>query len=193
MTAVRRYPGSRPFQDNELDRLLFWGREQEKSAFLHLILAEDLVLLYAKSGMGKTSLLHAGILQPLRDREYFPVMLRLNGPQRDPVISIQEQVREHASRWGIEMEGGEQVQEHLWLFLHDLKLWQGDILLTPILIFDQFEELFTVNSEAQRRKFISHFADLACKHIPETFRDMGGSWRLEKIPPLKMVLSMRED
>jgi predicted ribonuclease YlaK len=80
MTTARRYPGSRPFQDNDLDRLLFWGREQEKSTLLHLILAEDLVLLYAKSGMGKTSLLSAGILQQLRVKEYFPVLLRLNDP-----------------------------------------------------------------------------------------------------------------
>jgi tetratricopeptide (TPR) repeat protein len=193
MTTARRYPGSRPFQDNALDRLLFRGREQQKIALLHLILAEDLVLLYAKSGMGKTSLLNAGILEQLREKEYFPVMLRLNDPQRDLVISIQEQVREHASTRGVEVESGEQFQKHLWLFLYDLKLWQGDVLLTPVLIFDQFEELFTVNSEAQRQKFISHFADLACKHVPDTLRDIGGSGRLEKIPPLKMVLSIRED
>ena len=81
MTITRRYPGSRPFADNDLDRLLFKGREHEKKALLHLILAEDLVLLYAKSGMGKTSLLNAGILEQLRDEEYFPVVLRLNDPR----------------------------------------------------------------------------------------------------------------
>ena len=60
MSTLSRYPGSRSFQDTDVDRLLFYGREHEKGALLHLVLAQDLVLFYAKSGTGKTSLLNAG-------------------------------------------------------------------------------------------------------------------------------------
>jgi len=49
----RRYPGTRPFQDTEIDRLLFRGREEDLDRFLHLVLAERLVVLFSKSGMGK--------------------------------------------------------------------------------------------------------------------------------------------
>ena len=47
-----RYPGVRPFGDGEIQRRLFRGREDEKYELLQLILAERLVLVYARSGIG---------------------------------------------------------------------------------------------------------------------------------------------
>ena len=38
-----RYPGSRPFQDTSIDRLLFFGRDKEKIALLDKVLAQRLV------------------------------------------------------------------------------------------------------------------------------------------------------
>ena len=83
---VHRYPGSPPFGDSELDRLLFRGRAREIDEVLHSILSYDLLLVYAVSGMGKTSLLTAGVLEPLRERGYFPVIVRAQQP-RPPVAS----------------------------------------------------------------------------------------------------------
>ena len=54
---ANRYPGSPPFGDTEVDRLLFRGRAAETDEVLHSILSYDLFLVYAVSGMGKTSLL----------------------------------------------------------------------------------------------------------------------------------------
>lgn len=68
MDKAYRYPGSHPFRDTELDRQLFFGRDQEREALKHLILSERLVVLFAKSGMGKTSLLNAGVFSGLRAR-----------------------------------------------------------------------------------------------------------------------------
>ena len=48
-----RYPGSPPFGDSELDRLLFRGRTQEIDAVLHSILSYDLLLVYAVSGSAR--------------------------------------------------------------------------------------------------------------------------------------------
>ncbi|MCK5313457.1 MAG: hypothetical protein KAJ62_15180, partial [Desulfobacteraceae bacterium] len=67
-----RYPGSRPFTDTHVDRRLFFGRGDEKQSFFHMALAEKLVVIYAKSGMGKTSLLNAGIMKELRAEHYLP-------------------------------------------------------------------------------------------------------------------------
>lgn len=59
--ADYRYPGFRPFYDNDIDRHLFFGRDKEKEALLYKGLADNLVVLYARSGLGKTSLLNAGL------------------------------------------------------------------------------------------------------------------------------------
>src|SRR5688572_16924328 len=79
---VHRYPGAPPFGDSELDRLLFRGRTREIDEVLHSILSHDLLVVYGVSGLGKTSLLTAGVLERLRERDYFPVLIRVNSPGR---------------------------------------------------------------------------------------------------------------
>jgi tetratricopeptide (TPR) repeat protein len=192
MSGHRRYPGSSSFQDEELDRLLFWGREQEKSALFHLILAENLVLFYAKSGCGKTSLLNAGIFQQLRDKEYYPLLIRLNDLDQDPIRSILDQVLAHEAR-GIEIEQHENGYDHLWRFFSGLRLWRGNVLLTPVVVFDQFEELFTINTEERRQRFLEQFSDLTRRQVPETVDPEGTTDASVRSPAPKIVLSMRED
>jgi hypothetical protein len=46
-----RYKGTTPFQDLDLDRRIFFGRDRESRSLLSLVLAERLVVLFAKSGM----------------------------------------------------------------------------------------------------------------------------------------------
>ncbi len=55
-----RYPGPQSF--TEEDEQLFYGRNRETKALYDLIMVQPLVVLFAKSGMGKTSLLQAGII-----------------------------------------------------------------------------------------------------------------------------------
>ncbi len=57
MTDIRkRYPGAQPFPDNDFSRRTFFGRERAAVALTDQILASRLVVVYAKSGLGKTSL-----------------------------------------------------------------------------------------------------------------------------------------
>src|SRR5512136_328508 len=57
------YIGPRPFQRGE--RRNFYGRTREARDLLALIKAERVVLFYAQSGAGKTSLLNAQIIPEL--------------------------------------------------------------------------------------------------------------------------------
>ena len=192
METATRYPGSRPFQDIELDRLVFFGREGEKHTLFHTILAEDLVLVYAKSGVGKTSLLNAGILEDLRQADYFPVPLRLQGGS---LTKLQDQVREQARQDAIEIQENETSCDDLWHFFREVEFWKGDTLLTPVLIFDQFEELFSVCSNEERRKFIEAFFYLTHRRLPQRFLKCGDAVDIahEKTPLFKLVIAMRED
>jgi WD40 repeat protein/TPR repeat protein len=190
-----RYPGARSFQDDEVDRKLFRGREKEQDALLHLVLAEDLVVVFAKSGMGKTSLLNAGLMEPLREEGYLPMSVRLNDPKAGPFRTLYDGIAEATRQQEIEHIPGDETT--LWHFFKTLELWRGDSLLTPVLILDQFEELFTLQSPEGRGAFIDQLADLVRGKAP---RDLGenrghedGRRLSPTSPSVKVVLSVRED
>ncbi len=60
------YRGLASFGDSPLDALLFFGREREREAIVANVLAGRLTVLYGPSGVGKSSLLRAGVAQQLR-------------------------------------------------------------------------------------------------------------------------------
>src|SRR5262245_44680364 len=51
----------------------FHGRDEEATELLRLIRLAPLAVLYAKSGLGKSSLLQAGLFPMLRDEHYLPI------------------------------------------------------------------------------------------------------------------------
>ena len=65
-TLPSPFKGLAPFQDTELDALLFFGREREREIVLANLLASRLTVLYGASGVGKTSLLRAAVAHSLR-------------------------------------------------------------------------------------------------------------------------------
>jgi hypothetical protein len=66
------YVGPRTF--SEADRSLFFGREREARDLTARIISERLLLFYAQSGAGKSSLLNARVIPRLRDVEGFQVL-----------------------------------------------------------------------------------------------------------------------
>ena len=188
-----RYPGARAFQDSELDRKLFFGRDRESDTLLHLILAEAMVVVYGKSGVGKTSLLNAGVLARLRAEGYLPLRARLNDLSRNPFQQVLDGVVTAAEAAGVEYSAGR--KDTLWGFFHTLELWKDDTLLTPVLILDQFEELFTLRDVTTRRPFVAHLSALL--RGPESDERDSASQRDHarpaKPPPAKVVFSIRED
>ena len=55
MSTQSRYPGVRPFETRE--RPLFFGRARDVADLYDLLLLEKLLVLFGKSGYGKSSLL----------------------------------------------------------------------------------------------------------------------------------------
>lgn len=217
--AAYRYPGSRPFHDTELDRKLFWGRARESHALLHLVLAEKLVVLFARSGMGKSSLINAGILEPLRERRYLPLTVRVNDPEGGPLHSVYKDVEEGLHRAGVALctvPGGRlegqyelslddalpprgELAAHcvrravpLWLFFKEAEIWRGDVLCEPVLVCDQFEELFTLQTADRRAEFIDELAALVRERMASA-APAGAPAEELKGPSLKVVLALRED
>jgi tetratricopeptide (TPR) repeat protein len=191
-----RYPGIRPFYDNDIDRRLFFGRDTEKETLLHKILADNPVVLYARSGLGKTSLLNAGLSQALRDREFIPLKVRFNDPGLDPVQWIYAGIKEIAKQKSIEIEIGEKAT--LWQYFKTTYFWSdSNKMLTPVLILDQFEEFFTLYSPGVRKGFIRQLADVVNNKVPASLLKSvkpGEPLPYGDNPPnVKIIISIRED
>ncbi len=181
------YVGPRPYERQ--DRANFYGRNREARDLLALILAERVVLFYAQSGAGKTSLLNAQVI-PALEEEGFDVlpMVRVGSavpPGVDPqavdnvfVFSALMGLAEGVSLGKI---GADELANHtLASFLLQMFPEQEDGLAEqpPILFFDQFEELFTThrNRWQDARAFFEQLRDA-----------------LQALPSLGVVFAMRED
>jgi WD40 repeat protein len=68
-TPVSPFKGLAAFEDSELDSLFFFGRERERAVLVANLLAARLTVLYGESGVGKSSLLGAGVMRELRALE----------------------------------------------------------------------------------------------------------------------------
>lgn len=193
--ASRRYKGTAPFQYNSVDRRTFFGRDHEIRSLLSLVLAERLVVVFGKSGTGKSSLINAGLVGPLAERGYLPLTLRLSSAD-GPVAGVLDGVRAAAQAAGVEIMGGDATD--LAAFFRTAEFWSDSYdLLQPVIILDQFEELFTLHGPSRRREFIAQLAEIvrwrsergrsAAVALPAT---AAASVSASK---LKVVLSLRED
>jgi hypothetical protein len=187
---LHRYPGAQPFGDNELSRRTFFGRDPVSVALTDQILASRLVVVYAKSGLGKTSLLNAGVAPRLREAGYLPLFVRVNDIRRGPLVSVYEGIRAEASRQHVEYVEGEKTS--LWAFFKSAEFWREDFLLTPVLILDQFEEMFTLQTCDAREQFLSQLAYLV-RGIPPPSPPEIETTMTQAAPAIRVVLSLRED
>src|SRR5579863_812266 len=190
METLHRYPGAQPFRDDEFSRRTFFGREPASVALTDQILANRLVIVYAKSGLGKTSLLNAGVAPRLREGNSLPLFVRVNDIKNGPMHSVFEGVKAEAERQQIEYNPGDTTS--LWSFFKTVEFWRNDILLTPVLILDQFEELFTLQSQEAREEFLSELGYLI-RGIAPPSQPKSESPSSEGPPTIRVVLSLRED
>src|SRR5574342_21990 len=87
-TSPNPHVGPRPYQREEGN--LFFGREREARDLISLVLSERLVLFYAMSGAGKSSLINTRLVPGLEEKgfEVLPVA-RVSGlPQNAPVDNL---------------------------------------------------------------------------------------------------------
>ncbi len=187
------YIGPRPYRREDRDN--FYGRNREARDLLAKIIAERVVLFYAQSGAGKSSLLNTKIIPALEEEEgfhvlpkarvgseipagidpaavdnvfVFSVMLTLVGEDIDPQTLLAHTLASFLkTRYPQAKES--QPEEEEWI----------DDQSTPLfLIIDQFEELFTTHQERwqEAQGFFTQVREA-----------------LETLPNLGVVFTMRED
>ncbi|HZF11572.1 MAG TPA: hypothetical protein VFE33_22515 [Thermoanaerobaculia bacterium] len=195
----------------EEDQKLFFGRSQETEEFLRLIRRDTLSVLFARSGLGKTSLLRAGVIPRLRQEGFLPITVRLSyaASAPPPGRQILEATLAAAAETGIDVEQADESsltsypvdrRETLWEFFHAHRFWgQRNDPVVPVLILDQFEELFTLARQGPYMEELRmELADLAENRMPQTVERRLGETaeRLAfdtQAQNYRMVLSLRED
>ncbi len=162
----------------EETRSYFHGRGEEVAELARRVQRKLLTVLFGQSGLGKTSILRAGIVPRLRPEGYCPVYVRIDYSPESPPPSeqIKEAIFRATQESGTWTQPGSAVAgESLWEFLHhrDDALRDGaGKPLVPLLIFDQFEEIFTLAQadDAGRKRaaqFIEDLADLVENRPPK--------------------------
>jgi WD40 repeat protein len=196
------WPG--PDAYDEASRDFFKGRGAEAAELLRLIRVAPLTVLYSKSGLGKTSLLQAGLFPLLRREHYLPVPLRLDFAQATvtpPLEQVMQRLTASLTAARADFPPPESG-EGIWEFLHrrDAEFWSPDNFpLVPVLIFDQFEELFSrTGGNAQLiRKVFNDLADLIENRIPAEVASETAGARRSRLDLLtqhyRVLLSFRED
>jgi len=190
-----RYPGIHSFTADEQD--LFFGRDREKKELYRLISLNEAVVLFGKSGTGKTSLLQAGVGPMLAERRLQPVKLRLNNTHQPVSRQLFEQLND-----GDYLPLRTPDTLSLWEYCKLFEYYPGGERFAPVLLLDQFEELFTLyhdKPEAQH-DFIGQLAEVLNHKTPahvleaaKAVADETERARLLAPPQVNIVISIRSD
>jgi formylglycine-generating enzyme required for sulfatase activity len=194
-----RYPGPNSFEDTEVDRHRFFGRDKERNEIVNKVLSVNLLVLFGKSGLGKTSLLKAGVYPRLRERKMLPLLVRVNRHDATPVTIVTEAIEEACKAQGIEFTHGD--RSGLWEYFKTTVFWHDNALWTPVLVLDQFEEIFTLQDADARRAIARELGELVGGGLPErirlrkrALRERGVSLGFSDAPPeVKLIVSLREE
>jgi hypothetical protein len=164
----------------EETRAYFYGRDEEVAELARRVQRKLLTVLFGQSGLGKTSILRAGLVPRLRGHGYCPIYVRIayGEDAPEPAEQIKAAIMQNARRSGQWTQVGVAVAgESLWEFLHhrdDVLRDESGATLIPLLIFDQFEEIFTLAQSdefgrARAARFIAELADLVENRPPKAF------------------------
>jgi hypothetical protein len=129
----------------------FFGRQSETQILLSDILVSRLVVLFAQTGTGKTSLINAGVRPLLEKRDYKHVFIRT---RNDPAESARAELSAYLE---VERLDGDTLPDQLeWA--------QQQVTRPLVLFFDQFEEFFlqapSRDSKQRMRQFVLDIAEL---------------------------------
>ncbi|MEO6718903.1 MAG: AAA family ATPase [Ferruginibacter sp.] len=174
-----RYPGTKPFEANEYK--LFKGRGEDIQKLQELISLQNLIVLYSRSGLGKSSLLNAGLVNKFREEPgIVPLFVRFGAyykgaapaPRERLIQIITEEYHQDFNTFLFKkLIPQEQVTMHLlWYLFKSLQICDPS-KETFVIIFDQFEELFTY-PESEIEIFKKELSELLFVTVPQQLRNV---------------------
>lgn len=171
--SIYRYPGPEPFRYDQQE--IFFGRGNDIERLKELVGAKQQTLLYGKSGLGKSSLIEAGLIPGLmREGEVLCIRVRLGvglgSHTPTPCKSIHAALDKNLNDSIPDTFLSRIIADEgsLWFHLKALALAQK-IPDRIVLVFDQFEELFS-HPEESVFEFKQQMADVLYRVVPLRFR-----------------------
>jgi hypothetical protein len=200
------WPGLEAYR--EADKEFFHGRIEESDELLRSVLRAQLTVFFGKSGLGKTSLLQAGLFPRLREQSVIPIYIRLAFSPDRPSLNAQVKnaISKAAAAMSLEAPPAKE-NETLWEYFHrqEADFWnERNQIMVPVLVFDQFEEIFTKGrGDANRVKaseaFLVELGDLIEGRPPATLKEYldanpqeAGRFSFSR-HNYRIVISLRED
>ena len=207
MLQIQNNPwlGLASYQEKDAD--LFFGREKEIALLCDVIKQNYSTIIYGKSGMGKTSLINAGLIPLLSKDGFLPVSIKLeHNSSRSYTQQIIETVTQKLKEQECEIENDAQLDSmlpdecRLWAFFHTNIFWSKDNhRIIPVVFIDQFEEIFTIcESKTEVLRFFSMLNDLFQPLPPDEVLKLIENKNIRRIDfnettNFRLILSLRED
>ncbi|RLD22348.1 MAG: hypothetical protein DRI69_01440 [Bacteroidetes bacterium] len=158
------------------DRSIFFGRDKEIEALYEMAHQSNLTLVYGKSGTGKTSLIQCGLANRFAASDWLDVFVRrkddINTSLYD-ALSKQTNARESKSRSSLRERlqkrrkttskqdtEGSAISDTYSPVVNVLNSLYTHYFKPVYLIFDQFEELFILGDEEERRQFYQTISEI---------------------------------
>jgi hypothetical protein len=167
------YVGLRPFTEKETT--IFFGRKRDTEALVNRIYASRTVVVFAPSGVGKTSLLRAGVNADLAsDEAMYPVYI--NDWTKPCVEQVSQALRAFlARRTPARPNGNGEDTPASTSLLGLAKEFRTQTNILPVFILDQFEEVLRYHNNR----------DLIWDQLAPLMNALS--------QPARVVLSLRED
>jgi tetratricopeptide (TPR) repeat protein len=205
--TARPWPGLDAF--TEAQSPFFFGRDAEADELFRRVRRDVTTLLFGQSGLGKTSLLQAGLFPRLRWADFLPILIRLDHSPGapPPAAQIKTAIERGVAAADLSEVTPIGAEESLWGYFHRADRRLADYAgkeIVPVLVFDQFEEVFTQGLAGEERRatsqdFLSELAELVENRPPEALEraidadpDLVESFSFDR-QDYRIVLALRED
>jgi tetratricopeptide (TPR) repeat protein len=205
--TARPWPGLDAF--TEAQSQFFFGRNAEADELFRRVRRDIATLLFGQSGLGKTSLLQAGLFPRLRWADFLPILIRLDHSPRAPAPAAQVKavIERAVAAADLSEVTPISAEVSLWGYFHRADRRLADYArnqIVPVLVFDQFEEIFTLGLASDDRRatsqdFLGELADLVENRPPEALEqaieaepDLVESFSFDR-QDYRIVLALRED
>jgi hypothetical protein len=172
MKKINRYPGIQPFSRDY--RSVFFGRSDDIEGLYKYLNVNKLTVLHGKSGLGKSSLLNAGLIPKFEENNNFlTVFVRFGsyqeGTTETPKSIFTARIKEELiDADSIFFEDLNIENPSVWQYFKTLQ-WDFKDFDGVLLVLDQFEEVFTY-PKAAVEEFGREFSELVNDRIPEHFQ-----------------------
>lgn len=165
----------------------FCGRDTEIVQLVNLIENDLFITLYGRTGVGKTSLLNAGVIPILRKRDFYPIYIRLSQECESNITYAQAIVNKIEKSDGLIKERKEvnninsdgehkaylsdyfSITKFKVKYIGEESGKDSERYVYPVIILDQFEEIFITNKDKAELLLQQIYMLMSSdRHIPDS-------------------------